>query len=145
MKENKRIIILITASALLVLGALLIDNKDNNSNLGVLTPQESLSISQVRLAAANNALDGTGNFTENLCAEMQQISKKLDSKNEFLNCASPNLLYLATPDTSDHLITTISDEAYTAKFITNIDGDKLIDYFFSASSSAGFNNFGGRK
>ena len=145
MKENKRIIILITASALLVLGALLIDNKDNNSNLGVLTPQESLSISQVRLAAANNALDGTGNFTENLCAEMQQISKKLDSKNEFLNCASPNLLYLATPDTSDHLITTISDEAYTAKLITNIDGDKLIDYFFSASSSAGFNNFGGRK
>ena len=102
------------------------------------------TITGVRLASAKNALDGTGEFTEDQCNELGNLVKEYNKSSDYISCSSPKLLYLDTPDTSDKRVLTISDEKYTATFTTDKEIDNLIDYTFLQQTSGGFNSYEGR-
>ena len=110
-----------------------------------LTAEEQAVIANVRLASAKNALDGGGNFTEDECNELTKISKRIDSKNDFVDCSYPDSIYLSTPDTSNDYVLIVSDRAYTATFTTDKKLTVLHDYSFIHEKSAGYNKSGGRE
>jgi hypothetical protein len=110
-----------------------------------LSSSYGLTIAQTRVASAKYALDGTGEFTEEMCNELGELAKSFDSSADYIKCDSPNFIYLDTPDSSDQQVLTLSDENYTAKFTIDKDLTKLIDYTFSDSPTGGFNKYGGRR
>ena len=105
----------------------------------------AVAITKVRLASSSNALDGTGEFTEEMCNKLGDLAKQFNSSADYIECGSPNLIYLDTPDSSVKNILTLSDENYTATFTTDKDFKSLIDYTFSDKLSGGFNKYKGRK
>lgn len=127
-------------------------NSDNKTTTENKDGQESLShknymgtITRVRLESAKNALDGTGKFTEDQCNKLGELAKQFDPSASYITCTSPSLVYLDTPDTADKKVLTLSDDNYTAKFTTDTEFTRLLDYSFSEETSSGFNEFGGRK
>lgn len=144
MKSYKRLIILSFIIGL-VLSSIFVTIKLGDDGSMKLSPEESLAIANARLASANNALDGSGEFKQELCEDLGQIAKSFDSNSKFLKCTSPKSLYLSSPDTSDSRILTLSDDNYTATFTTDEDGSILLNYTFSNEKSPGFNSFEGRR
>lgn len=112
---------------------------------GLALEGQAVTITQARLASAKNAIDGTGDLTEDQCNQLKTLASKYKSSSDFVSCSSPRFLYLATPDTSNTRVLTISDDKYTATFTTDEKIDYLIGYEFSKEVSAGFNSYKGRK
>ncbi len=121
--------------------------KQNNDKTITFTPSDgyALAIANARVASTSNALDGTGKLTEDTCNKLGELAKQFNSSANYIKCDSTSSIYLDTPDISDKDILTLSDENYTAKFTTDKDINKLIDYTFISKPSGGFNEYGGRK
>jgi hypothetical protein len=142
MKKYSRFIISGLVGLVLV-GAILI-SESIQSNKSVPLKDYAVEITIARLAASKNALDGTGEFREVHCRYLGKLAKEYDSKSDFLNCSSPNLIYLASPDTAINNVLTLSDDNYTAKFTVDKEFKTLTNYEFINVASPGFNKFGGR-
>lgn len=122
-----------------------ITQNSSNGKKEVALGNYALTIAEARLASAKYALDGTGSFTEDQCNKLGELAKKFSSSADYIECTGLNLIYLATPDTTDKYILTLSDNNYTATFTTDKKMIYLTDYSFSNTPSGGFNKYGGRK
>jgi len=113
-----------------------------------LSQKDVVTLAKVRLASAKNALDGTGEFTVDSCNELGLMAKQFESSADYFSSCSEekvNLMFLSTPDTSDTKILKLSDDNYTATFVTDNNQNKLINYTFENVKSAGFNKYVGRE
>lgn len=143
---NPGLVVGIIGSALIIIAAVaLITSQTEHDNKGIALDKDTLTVAEVRLASAKNALDGSGNFTNDQCNALSKLSKKFNSKSDFIDCSSPEYVYLSTPDTADKHILVLSDESYSAEFVTDEEVTRLLDYSFSKTTHAGFNKFGGRR
>jgi len=125
-----------------------ISEKKVTSNEFSLTGNDIGAILGVRLASAKNALDGTGEFTVDDCNALGLLAKQYKSSADyFSSCteASVNLMYLSIPDTNNTKVLRLSDDNFTATFVTDNDFNKLSNYTFENVKSAGFNKYGGRR
>lgn len=147
MKNNKytTFLILGVMAVLILIVAFLGINQRNSAPSNTSLGEYSTTITGVRLASAKNALDGSGDFTEEQCNKLGELAKRFNASAEYLACTSPKSIYLSTPDTSEKYVLTLSDDTYTATFITDKNFDNLLDYNFARETSAGFNSYGGRK
>lgn len=143
MKKYGRFIILGALIVLFLLAVLISSSLNKNSTITL--NGYARDVTAVRLASAKNALDGTGEFNETQCQNLGDLAKKFNSSSDYLDCSSPDSIYLATPDTSARNVLSLSDGNYTALFTTDKDFNVLINYEFTNDASAGFNKFGGRK
>lgn len=141
MEINKSALVVVAVMILLVFIALMISGGKNQTSLNGY----STTVTGVRLVSAKYALDGSSEFTEEQCNKLSELAKMFNSASDFIECKSPKSIYLATPDSSEKYVLTLSDENYTSIFITDKDLKYLIDYKFSDKPSSGFNKFGGRK
>jgi len=122
--------------------------KNTTNNEFNLSINDTVTITRVRLASAKNALDGTGEFTIDDCNALGLLAKQYKSSADyFSSCteASVHLMYLSTPDTNNTKVLRLSDDNFTATFVTANDFDKLSNYTFENIKSAGFNKYGGRR
>ena len=122
--------------------------KNTTSNEFNLSAYHALAIARVRLASAKNVLDGTGEFTVDDCNTLGSLAKQYkNTADYFSGCTEPsvNLMYLSTPDTNNTKVLKLSDDNFTATFVTARDQDKLLSYTFDNIKSAGFNKYGGRR
>ncbi len=125
-----------------------VSEKKVTNNEFNLTPINALTITRVRYAADKNALDGTGDFTVDDCNALGTLAKQYKSSADyFSSCTEPrvNLMYLSAPDTSNTKVLKLSDDNFTATFVTDNDFSKLSNYTFENVKSAGFNKYGGRR
>jgi hypothetical protein len=138
-----RLLIALGVSVAVIVALLVSQNlsNDGNKSLGDYT----VAVANTRLAAAANALDGSGNFSEDDCNKLGELAKSFDPKADYIVCSSPDSIFLATPDTVNNYVLTLSDEKYTATFTTDTNITSLVDYTFSETPSGGFNKLGGRK
>lgn len=135
------ITILVFIVAIVVIFSLPTARKSGEQNLGTY----SLTFLEARLASANNALSGDGNLTDKTCDDLFKLAGEYDKNADFVSCSWPTRLYLATPDTANTKVLTVSDSSHTAIFTTDSKIKKLLNYKFIDKASAGFNNFDGRE
>jgi hypothetical protein len=143
MQKRTRFII-ITAIGLLLIVAALIGtamNKDKRIQLN----DYAIEITTARHAASKYVQDGSGQFLEVHCDYLGKLAKEYDPSSDFLDCTSPDLIYLATPDTASSKVLTLSDEKHTATFTVDNEFKFLTSYEFKDTISPGFNKFGDRK
>lgn len=117
---------------------------DGSTELG----SYNMPVLRTRLASARNALDGTGEFTVEDCVSLGELAREHDKTADyFRSCtdSNVNLMYLSTPDTSNEKVLVLSDETYSATFVTDNDFNYLMRYTFIPERSAGFNRYGGRR
>ena len=115
------------------------------NNKTVRLNDREYEIAAARLAARENAQDGTGELRKIQCEYLGKLAKEFNPTSNFIDCSSPDSIYLATPDTVTHKVVTLSDENHTATFTVDNEFKTLINYEFTNNPSAGFNKFGGRK
>lgn len=147
--QNKRFqviaLAIIAIAGIIVTFIMMNKQPASSTDSGLLLGNYAVDITQTRLASAKNALDGSGDLTDSVCSRLGELAKEFKPSSDFVSCSSPKSLYLATPDTSNSDVLTVSDDTYTATFKTDKEFKYLIDYSFSNKPSAGFNSYGGRK
>ena len=143
MQKRTRFIIIGTICLLFIVAALIgvVMNKDKKIQLN----DYAIEITNARLAASKYAQDGSGQFLEVHCDYLGKLAKEYNPSSDFLDCTSPDSIYLATPDTTSSKVLTLSDEKHTATFTVDNEFKFLTNYEFEDTISPGFNKFGGRK
>ncbi len=136
--SNNLIMGILAINVVFIAGFFIITGRNNSQDTKVvLSPQGRVSITTARLASAQNALDGEDKFTEEDCNKLKQIAKEFNPSADFINCSSPDRLYLSTPDTSDKQVLSISDENYTSNLTLDKELNTVLGYAFNNTPSAG--------
>lgn len=113
--------------------------------------REEVAISELRLAIAKGALDGSGIMTKDDFNTLGKLVKNAKNSNQWF-AGNKSILYGKTADTSDKQVTIVSDGTYTATFTTieKKNGKKLsdkniylVDYTFEQQATQGYKFFVG--
>ena len=86
---------------------------------GISEEQGIVSVSALRLAAAQSALDGTGTLSEDNFNFLEQYAKSLDSGNDWFASAS-GAFQADTADTANTRVTILRNETHTARFVNEV-------------------------
>lgn len=146
---SKRLgVIAVAILAVVALFLIIPQMTDSNSSQKSGAPQpyeldvaagEVLALSNLRLAIAQSAVDGTGKMTADTCTQLQKIAMSYDeSADWFSTCESGTHLRGKLVDTATTEVVQISDDNYCATFETTSDGAELNGYKFTKEACEGY-------